>query len=420
MNESFDEFDNENNNNNIPLDEPTPFDNNASNPLQSSNSQQNKQKTKKQQSSNPFGFSENSDHSDQDSSNSPEKNPFNNSDEDHTIQNEDVYSDEAKTSDSDSESDSDVSKPQKHIMQSILLKIVSKKQDFTNQRKLSHETNANGEIVETDEDISAKRRLKDISVDEILDFTPIYRCVHIYKLLAETTRKNKAVMKQKIKEAKEHEREMKSRNSSTFEAAANSNLEDLRNMSLSTMSLASCVTIVTDDKIEKFEDIDDPNTSVELLKMSMTSETELASLYRRERQRQARILLQIINTRELKNRFAEHYCKFLQRISGFFVIESHLMSTASYLYKARKRKTKYADEERHRKEDEEDDDLMDFSWLSDAWSWACSKVIMLLRNQLAYQDKANVLLETKDLTMARLLHYVLHTIYLQSTSLNIV
>merc|ERR1712235_153430 len=74
------------------------------------------------------------------------------------------------------------------------------------------------------------------------------------------------------------------------------------------------------------------------------------------------------------------------------------MSTASYLYKARKRKNKYADEETNK--DEEDDDLLEVGWLSDAWSWACSKVIMLLRNQLAYQDKASVLLETKDLTMA--------------------
>jgi hypothetical protein len=47
MDEPFDEFDNENNNNNIPQDEHTPFNNNASNPLQSSNSPQNKLKTKK-------------------------------------------------------------------------------------------------------------------------------------------------------------------------------------------------------------------------------------------------------------------------------------------------------------------------------------------------------------------------------------
>ena len=146
----------------------------------------------------------------------------------------------------------------------------------------------------------------------------------------------------------------------------------------------------------------------------MTSETELASLYRRERQRQARILLQIMNTRELKNRFAEHYCRFLQRISGFFVIESHLMSTASYLYKARKRKNKYADEEKYNKDDEEEDDLLDIGWLSDAWSWACSKVIMLLRNQLAYQDKAQVLLETKDLTIVRLKNFEFIYIYSQN------
>merc|ERR1712000_710322 len=52
--------------------------------------------------------------------------------------------------------------------------------------------NDNKPDIEDDLEILAKRRLQEISVDELLDFTPMFRCVHIYKLLAETTRKNKS------------------------------------------------------------------------------------------------------------------------------------------------------------------------------------------------------------------------------------
>ena len=219
---------------------------------------------------------------------------------------------------------------------------------------------------ESEDEINKKRRLQEISVDELLDFTPIFRTVHIYKLLAETTRKNKINLKVKPKKEEETETTM--------------------NLNCSNLSLESCVTIVTEEKRKRLEA--DPN-----IDLSMTSETELAVLYRRERRKQARLLLQIMNTRDLKTRFAEHYCRFLQRITGFFTIESHLLSTASYLYKPNK--LKYNEDG-----EPEEDSQVDISWLSDAWSWACSKVIMLLRNQLSYQDKASILLETKDLTMA--------------------
>lgn len=270
--------------------------------------------------------------------------------------NEDV-----ETSEDDSDDDSDLDggyTTKVNLPVCNLLKIVSKGKSVLEKDTTMDE--------ETEEELMLKQRLKEISVDELLDFTPIFRTVHIYKLLAETTRKNKSGLGKNPKKEEEAETAM--------------------NLNCSNLSLESTVTIVTEEKRKRLEA--DPN-----IDLSMTSDTELAVLYRRERRKQARLLLQIMNTRELKTRFAEHYCRFLQRITGFFTIESHLLSTASYLYKPNK--LKYSEDG-----EADEDSQLDVSWLSDAWAWACSKVIMLLRNQLSYQDKASVLLETKDLTMA--------------------
>ena len=99
--------------------------------------------------------------------------------------------------------------------------------------------------------------------------------------------------------------------------------------------------------------------------------SEFIALYRRERHHQARMLFQ--PPKDIKN-FPDVYRNFLHQMLGFFAIEDALLNST--------------------------DNLVSRAWLEQLLESGVSRVLMLLRSQLAYSDDCSELLQSKELTVA--------------------
>ena len=98
---------------------------------------------------------------------------------------------------------------------------------------------------------------------------------------------------------------------------------------------------------------------------------EFIALYRRERHHQARMLFE--PPKDIAN-FPQVYRAFLHQMLGFFAIEDALINST--------------------------ENLVSRQWLEQLLESGVSRVLMLLRSQLAYSDDCAELLQSKELTVA--------------------
>ena len=98
---------------------------------------------------------------------------------------------------------------------------------------------------------------------------------------------------------------------------------------------------------------------------------DFVEIYRRERQHQAKLLFTA--PKDISN-FPLVYRNFLHQILGFFAIEDVLLNSSEH--------------------------LVSKSWLERLLQSGVSRVLMLLRSQLAYSDDCTDLLQSKELTVA--------------------
>ena len=102
--------------------------------------------------------------------------------------------------------------------------------------------------------------------------------------------------------------------------------------------------------------------------------SEFVQSYRAEREHQARLLF--TPPKDIRQ-FSLVYRRFLHQILGFFAIEDVLL---------------------HSTQRDGKEILVDRNWLNRLLQTAVSRVLMLLRAQLAYSDDCKELLDSKELT----------------------